>query len=368
MNQRSSAWPLALVFAALVLYASLYPFEGWRFQGAQPLSFIDDPWPRYWTRFDVVANLLGYAPLGFLVALALLRSGAGRWSWPVAAGAPALLSLVIESVQTYLPMRVPSNLDLALNAGGAVMGATAAVLLERLGGLRRWSQFRADWLVPRAQGSLVLLALWPMALLYPVSVPYGLGQIWSRLEAGLVRLLDGTPFLAWLPVRPAPPAPLSLLAEAFCVALALLTPLLIGYADLRTAWRRGVFLCLFFACALGVAALSSTLTFGPAQAWAWLTPQAELGMLMALVAGLLVLGLPERWCQLLVLLSLATSLTLLNSAPDSPYFEESLHLWEQGRFIRFHGLSQWLGWIWPFAALLLGLLALARPSTPPPPG
>ena len=121
-------------------------------------------------------------------------------------------------------MRVPSNLDLVLNAGGAVMGATAAVLLERLGGLRRWSQFRADWLVPRAQGSLVLLALWPMALLYPVSVPYGLGQVWSRLEAGLVRLLDGTPFLAWLPVRPAPPAPLSLLAEAFCVGLALLTP------------------------------------------------------------------------------------------------------------------------------------------------
>lgn len=364
MNQRSSAWPLALVFTLLVLYASLYPFEGWRFQGAQPLHFLAEPWPRYWTRFDVVANALGYAPLGFLIALGMLRSGAGRWSWPVAAGLPALLSLVIESVQTYLPMRVPSNLDLVLNAGGALVGATAAVWLERMGGLRRWSRFRADWLVPRAQGSLVLLALWPVALLYPVSVPFGLGQVWARAELGLVRLFDGTPFLAWLPVRPSPPAPLSLLAEAFCVGLALLTPLLMGYADVRTVWRRGVFLSLFFACALGTAALSSALTFGPAQAWAWLTPQAELGLLTALIVGLLALGLPERWCQLLMLLCLASCLTLLNSAPDSPYFEESLHLWEQGRFIRFHGLSQWLGWIWPFAALWVGLRALARPPTP----
>jgi VanZ family protein len=364
MNQRSSAWPLALVFTLLVFYASLYPFEGWRFQGAQPLHFLAEPWPRYWTRFDVVANALGYAPLGFLIALGMLRSGAGRWSWPVAAGLPALLSLVIESVQTYLPMRVPSNLDLVLNAGGALVGATAAVWLERVGGLRRWSRFRADWLVPRAQGSLVLLALWPVALLYPVSVPFGLGQVWTRVELGLVRLFDGTPFLAWLPVRPSPPAPLSLLAEAFCVGLALLTPLLMGYADVRTVWRRAVFLSLFFACALGTAALSSALTFGPAQAWAWLTPQAELGLLTALIVGLLALGLPERWCQLLMLLCLASCLTLLNSAPDSPYFEESLHLWEQGRFIRFHGLSQWLGWIWPFAALWVGLRALARPPTP----
>ena len=36
-------------------------------------------------------------------------------------------------------------------------------------------------------------------------------------------------------------------------------------------------------------------------------------------------------------------------------------LWEQGRFLRFHGLSQWLGWLWPYAALALGLkLALRR--------
>jgi hypothetical protein len=63
-----------------------------------------------------------------------------------------------------------------------------------------------------------------------------------------------------------------------------------------------------------------------------------------------------------LLLSLAVSLSLLNRAPVSPYFAQSLQVWEQGQFIRFHGLSQWLGWLWPFAALWLGVRALARPS------
>jgi 2',3'-cyclic-nucleotide 2'-phosphodiesterase (5'-nucleotidase family) len=39
-------------------------------------------------------------------------------------------------------------------------------------------------------------------------------------------------------------------------------------------------------------------------------------------------------------------------APADPYFAASLHGWEQGRFIRFHGLAQWIGWCWPYAATL----------------
>jgi hypothetical protein len=61
-----------------------------------------------------------------------------------------------------------------------------------------------------------------------------------------------------------------------------------------------------------------------------------------------------------MLLCLGVVLTLLNRAPEVPYMVQSLEVWEQGRFIRFHGLSQWLGWLWPFAAILFGLRAVAR--------
>jgi hypothetical protein len=45
-------------------------------------------------------------------------------------------------------------------------------------------------------------------------------------------------------------------------------------------------------------------------------------------------------------------LSLLNQAPTSPYFAQTLAAWEQGRFIRFNGIAQWLGWLWPYAALV----------------
>jgi hypothetical protein len=40
---KTSAWPLALVYAALMVYASLYPFDGWRDQGIAPWAFLAPP-------------------------------------------------------------------------------------------------------------------------------------------------------------------------------------------------------------------------------------------------------------------------------------------------------------------------------------
>ena len=70
LRQRSTALPLALVYALLVAYASLYPFTDWRYQGIMPWAFLGSPWPRYWSGADVAINVLGYVPLGFLLALA----------------------------------------------------------------------------------------------------------------------------------------------------------------------------------------------------------------------------------------------------------------------------------------------------------
>ncbi|MNH43094.1 hypothetical protein D3C79_1049220 [compost metagenome] len=57
-------------------------------------------------------------------------------------------------------------------------------------------------------------------------------------------------------------------------------------------------------------------------------------------------------------------LSLLNQAPTSAYFAQTLQTWEQGRFIRFYGLGQWLGWLWPYAALIYVLRKISRRDTP----
>ena len=83
-------------------------------------------------------------------------------------------------------------------------------------------------------------------------------------------------------------------------------------------------------------------------------------MAAAAAVALLMAVTPWRAAAALVLLALGVYLSLLNQAPESPYFAQTLQQWEQGRFIRFNGLSQWLGWLWPYAASVYVLGQLGR--------
>ena len=358
-EQPTTAWPLALAVVCLVVYASLYPFGEWRDQGISPLHFLNEPLPKYWTGFDVGVNLLGYAPLGFLLALSALRSRRVPWAVSVAVLGAGLLSLTMESLQTYLPSRVSSNVDLALNILGAWLGACCAWALEHFGLIRRWSDVRARWFSSDARGALVLLLLWPPALLFPAAVPMGLGQVFERLESALADALMGTPFLEWLPVREMELQPLVPIAELLCVALGVLIPCLLGACVIRSRWRRLAFSTAVFLTGLAASALSAALSYGPEHAWAWLDVPVQAGVGFAAVLALLLLAVPRRASAVLALLALTVHLGLLNQAPADPYFAQTLQIWEQGRFIHFYGLVQWLGWLWPYATLLYLVLRLS---------
>lgn len=356
----SLAWPLAAAMALLVVYASLYPFVGWRSQGVPPWAFLLAPWPRYWTWFDLWTNLVGYMPLGLLLALAAARTGWGRWAWFWGAVCCVFLSLVLETAQSYLPDRVPSNVDWGLNSVGGACGAGLARVLLRWRWLGSWTQFRQRWWVHDAQGGLLLLLLWPLAMLYPTSVPYGLGQVAQRVEAALARALTDTPFLDWLP-RADTSLPLSPLAEAGVVALCAVAPLWLAYALVHTRRQRWAVWGVWLLLVPAVEGLSAALTWGPGHAWAWLHPAVVVGLVLAAALGLLTRRLAHRACAVLMSLALSFALGVLNRAPATAYFAQSLEIWEQGRFSRFHGLSQWLGWCWPYVALVVGLrLALRR--------
>ncbi|MBA3773920.1 MAG: VanZ family protein [Ramlibacter sp.] len=364
---KTSAWPLSQAWAALIVYASLYPFTGWRNQGLASWEFLWSPLPKYWTGFDVAANAGGYVPLGFLLALSFVRrrgqglAPSGRVvAIAVSTLAAAALSLAMEALQTYLPSRVPSNLDFVLNAAGALLGAMVAAALEVSGAIDRWSRFRVRWFVDDARGALVLLALWPFALLFPASVPFGLGQVLERLETALADWLLDTPFLEWMPVRDVELQPMVPGAELICVALGALIPCLLGYSVIASAARRAVFAGGAVVVGVGATALSAALSWGPAHAWAWLSLPVQLGLLAATLLGAALLPVPRRGCAALVLAGLMLHLSLLNQAPAGAYFADTLQAWEQGRFIRFNGLAQWLGWTWPYAALFYVLLRVSR--------
>lgn len=353
---KTSAWPLSLVYVGLVVYASLYPFGPWRDQGPLPWGFLVAPWPHYWTAFDLLANVLGYAPLGFFLALGALRTGQGRRAVLLATVAGGALSLLLETLQGYLSSRVPSNVDFLLNLAGAWLGAVAATLLEKLGAIDRWIRFRARWFVPEARGALVLLALWPFALMFPAAVPLGLGQVFERVEAALADWLFDTPFLEWLPLRTVELQPLLPVTEMSCVMLGALIPCLLGFSVIPSRARRAGFVMAVLVAALGATLLSAALSYGPVHAWAWFSLPVKAGLALAGFLALLLLRTPAHVCAALLLLILGLYLSLINQAPASPYFAHNLQIWEQGRFIRFHGVAQWLGWIWPYAVLMYLLI------------
>lgn len=359
MLQRTSAWPLALSCIGLIVYASLYPFEDWRDQGIAPWSFLFAPLPKYWTGFDVAFNVLGYVPLGFLLTLTALRTGRGQRAIVRATLVCLALAMLMETLQSFLPARVPSNVDMVLNAAGGWLGAAMAGALESFGAIDRWSRLRERWFVADASGALVLLALWPLALLFPAAVPFGLGQVMERLEGFLVALLDDSPFLDWLPVRDVELQPLVTAAEFVCVVLGLLIPCLLAFCVVRSRLRRALLCLLIVGVGVGTTSLSAALSYSPQYAWDWLQAPVLAAVAFAPLLALGLVWLGRRTCAAVALLAMGIYLAMLNQAPADPYFAQTLQTWEQGRFIRFNGLAQWLGWLWPYATVLY-LLSLLR--------
>jgi hypothetical protein len=216
--------------------------------------------------------------------------------------------------------------------------------------------------VQDASGALVLLALWPVALMFPVSVPFGLGQVFERLEAAVANALQGTPWIDWLPMRDVDLQPLLPVSEVLCIGMGLLLPSLLAFSVLRGLTQRLWVSVLGLLLGVAASSLSAALTYGPTHAWDWMGHEVLAGGVLAAVCLGLLLRMPARACLVLALVCLVWQLSLLNQASADVYFAQTLQNWEQGRFIRFHGLIQWLGWLWPYALLLHLVRRLSAPA------
>jgi glycopeptide antibiotics resistance protein len=328
---------LALAYLALIVYASLHPFSGWRDSGLSPMVFLAAGWPRYWTTFDLAINVLAYTPLGFFLALALRRLP-GRWTAACAALLlGALISLGLECVQSWLPSRVPSNLDLACNSTGAGLGA----LLTFWHGERFFSgvaQLHRRLLAPcrHAELGLVLIGLWLLTQLSPETILFGAGD--------LRYLLDITPPLPYA-------APSFFALETGVIVCNTLAIGLITRALLADRSSSYLALTAFFVLALLIRTLAAAVLVNPLNAFAWLTPGATLGLLAGGSLLAIMLLLPASLRIALAGLALMAATVLVNITPPNPYSAAALATWRQGHFLNFNGLTRLAASFWPFVAL-----------------
>ena len=348
------------LYTALIVYGSWYPFSGWRSLGLGPFDYLNDPLPRYLTAFDVVTNVLGYMPFGALVVLAIYprRRGASAVALGFALG--ALLSGVMEAVQTYLPTRVASNLDLTANALGALLGAAlmspaTGALLDR-GALRR---LRFLWLERDAAALVALTGLWPFATMFPAPLLFGIGDwprvLWLNFDPTMQDAL-----LAWTPASWHVAAWPGLLAawmpddawEAIVTGLNLFAAAALASLPIRPRAPRVRLMLGLIALTLFVKVGATFLQSQSGLAFDWATPGALAGLVAGTVAALLALLLPPTWRATLAAGALAVALVCVNLLPVNPYFDVVLADWRQGRYLHFNGLARWLAWTWPYAMLV----------------
>lgn len=328
---------LALLWALLIAYASLHPLSDFREGGGDLLGFLSAPWPRYWTRFDVIANALGYLPLGFLLVPAaspwLRRLPAMFVACLLATG----LSIGLEVLQHYLPTRVPSNLDVASNALGAACGALLGArwggVLGDGGALARW---RARRIVRGHTGefALVLLVLWWLAQIDPDTPLFGLGDL--RWVFGLEAPVDFTErrYRA---------------VEIGACICAMLSVGVIGWHSMRARsfWLLGS----TFVVALAIKAGSGAVLVPAGGAWLWATPGALAGLAGGAVALRVALWLPVTLRFGVAALALLAGVALVNLAPDNPYPSAVSDAWRAGHFFNFSGLTRLASALWPYFAL-----------------
>ncbi len=336
------------VYGVLVVYGSLYPFSGWRDQGLSPLEFLTAPLPRFVTAFDLAANVVAYFPLGLLAVLALAPRVRGKAAVAVAVALAGTLSLVLEGLQNYLPDRIPSNLDVATNVLGGLLGAIAGVAVWGAVVARGGAHALRDRLFRTGAGTdagLVLVALWLFTQLNPETLAFGNGDLRGFFGAAEAELYAPETFVR---IEAA-------VAGLNAVAVALLVAVL-------TNAGRPVRLLALAVIALAVMARAGAFAvlFSPGDALVWLTPGAGGGLVIGIAAAALLVGLPRRWAIAAAGLALMTATALVNLAPENPYLAHSLASWPQGHFLNFNGLTRLVSALWPFAALAYLLAGATR--------
>jgi VanZ family protein len=339
---------LFIAYVLLVVYATLYPFGGWRDAGISAFAYLTAARPRYITGFDLTANVLGYVPYGLLAVLAMYPRVTGVGAFFAALLSGAALALTLEAVQTFLPTRIASNVDVGCNVVGAGVGALMGLGIVRwLFGTSLLLHLRTQYVAPgaRADAGLVLIGLWLATQLDPAGLLFGAGDLRDLFRQPRGSAYEPDVFVTIEALT----AACNLVAVGL-IASTILKPsgpvlrVMLGLIALGLVVKTGAFVILRQA----------------EDVFHWLTPGALIGLAAGVPVLLATAMMPRALRIALATVLLMGATVLVNLAPPNPYFASTLAVWAQGHFLNFNGLTRLLSLLWPFAAVLYLVMLSAR--------
>ncbi|WVN41755.1 VanZ family protein [beta proteobacterium MWH-UniP1] len=360
LSRSTSMLVAGLLYACGIVVISLTPLQDWVFIPEPPWGFLFLPWPRYWTGFDVLVNVLAYIPLGLLLGRGLslkLRSAQQRALKAVLFSLllGVLLSLVMEGLQTYLPSRRPQLLDVLANGSGTLIGGFFAGAYGR----NRIS-FHFNETRPIEIGGAMLLAVWLLAQAAPQQIWLALGDIGLQVDWSRQIPSEVDSFAAQ-----------RTLAEALCVASAMLSCALICHLTLLESSRWfpsyqprhwAITLITVVVLTLGIRAWWIWALSTPGALEAWFNAGAQAGLVLAILSGYGLAGARPTQQRIVAIAGLAVTLMLANSLPENGYAAETFAAWSRGRWFNLQALANLAAALWPFAAMTWLVFVLTRKS------
>ena len=343
---RKLVWPLqamplaramSLSYALLILYVSLNPFDFDFQNGIAAWAWLDAPLPRFITLFDVSVNILAYIPFGFLVMFAAYPRWRNYVALAIALSLSAALALGVETLQSWLPTRIPSQMDWWANILGGLLGGLLAIPLgpQWLSGSairRRFDQwFGLNW------AACALFLLFPWSQIYPQSSWLGTG-VWGHAIFGSVDW--GTLVINHVIQE-------TVITSLCWLGIGMLLSL--GMRAKAPQWR---ILNGLLGLTVLIKTLFTALQFGIEFSLIWLTAGALWGMVLGSLVLRWALRFDPRSKFWLALICLLGTTIAVNVLPDNPYFIMTLRHWYQGRLLHFNELMQWVSVVWLPLALI----------------
>ena len=356
---------LALAYVFALAYGSLYPWRGWRSIGVSPFASLLDPAGRYLVFSDLFPNMLMYLPLAMLLTLTRFARRRPLAALLLAVLATGSLSLVLEAMQTYLPTRVASWLDVALNTAGGFVGGLLGLLitwLTRDSPHGPWH--RPDLFRPHAGLMLMVLGAWIVAQAAPQRMLFETGAILEPLLRVLRLQIDNGSLPAdWGPLVAAasqwmldwttvltPLADYAAVLESASVAMTITAIGLITTDTLARGVSRPSAVGAVLLLALAVHLLSAAWIVPGRSGAHWSSAGAQGGMLMGLVL-LVLLSSAARRSRLWLAIALLV-LALISANVFSPSVYQGMQLpGLSGVRRNLDALLRAVSMAWPFAAI-----------------
>ncbi len=340
-----------VIVVCIIAYASLRPFDHWRDPGRHPFDYLLAT-PNFRAPFDVLLNVAGYVPLGLALTLALFPRFRGGRAFALGILLPGMLSILVEAMQTYLPGRYASVLDVIANGIGAAIGAAIAVLftpwlMDHRGGAR----LRERWLAPGRLtdiGLLVLMA-WFLALFAQRTILFGTGDL--RANFGATIDLSTPPVVYWL-------------TEVFIIAANLLVAGLLLRLVMAEGVARARWFFMLVAAALVTRMIAQLAFWKPASAFDWITPEVLSGLVFGSILAALALDVSRRTAALTAIALVAVSVIVINASPPDPTLWLQRGAPRERMLVGLTLVARYAAKGWPVAAIIFLVMAIRQAAKP----